>query len=165
MRKPFLIPKTNSTLQEMEVFIFVTAIDLNIGCYAIRLDPDTQHICTIIQLCGKHLYLRLPMGISGGPDIFQEKMSELMRTLEYVRTCICDLLVIMMGTYYDNHLDKVDAVLDCLRLEKLCVNAKKSHFVLHEIRYLGYNLPRDGIKPQPETITAILTPKEPQNVK
>ena len=66
---------------------------------------------------------------------------------------------------YDNHLDKVDTVLDCLRLAKKCVNVKKSHFALHEIGYLGYGLSRDGIKLQPEKVTAILVLREPQNVK
>ena len=134
---PFPIPKISSMLQEMVGFTFATAIHLNMGYYTIRLDPDAQKICTIILPWGKYSYLRLPMGISGAPDIFQEKMSNLMRTLTYVRTYIDDLLVITMSTC-DNHLDKVEAVLDRLRLAKLRVNVKKSSFALHEIEYLGY---------------------------
>ena len=103
------------------------------------------------------------MGISGAPDIFQEKMSNLMRTPEYVRTYIDDLLTITMGTY-DDHLNKVEAVLDRLRLAKLRVNVKKSSFVLYEIEYLGYVLSRKGTKPQPKKVSAILTLKETQNV-
>ena len=53
------------------------------GYYTIRLNPNAQRICTIILPWGKYSYLRLPMGMSGLPDIFQEKMSDLMRTLEY----------------------------------------------------------------------------------
>ena len=87
-----------------------------------------------------------------------------MRTLEYVRTYIDDLLVITMGTY-DYHLNKVEAVLDRLRLAKLRVNVKKSSFALYTIRYLGYILSREGIKPQPEKVPAILALREPQNVK
>ena len=68
----------------------------------------------IILSWGKYLYLNLLMGISvGAPDIFKEKLSNLMRTLEYVCTYIDDLRVITMGAY-DNHLDKIKAVLDCL---------------------------------------------------
>ena len=81
IRTPFPLPKISSILQEMEGFTYATAIDLNMGYYTIRLDPDAQKICTIILPWGKYSYLRLPMGISGAPDIFQEKMSNLMRTL------------------------------------------------------------------------------------
>ena len=70
----------------MTGFTYAATLDLNIGYYTIRLDPNSQKICTIILPWGKYLYLRLPMGISGAPDIFQEKMTDLMRALKYVRT-------------------------------------------------------------------------------
>eukprot|EP00804_Cyclotella_cryptica_P001330 CCRYP_020351-RA/>CCRYP_020351-RA protein AED:0.43 eAED:0.43 QI:6/-1/0/1/-1/0/1/0/82 len=81
-------------MQELEVFTFPTALDLNMGYYTIRLDPDASKICTIIFPWGKYSYLRLPMGIAGSPDIFQSKMTELMATLEFVRAYIDDLLCI-----------------------------------------------------------------------
>ncbi len=36
---------------------------------------------------------------------------------------------------------------------------------MHEIEYLGYILTRDGIKPQPEKVQAILMLNPPDNVK
>ena len=151
-------------LQELEGFTFATAIDLNMGYWTIRLDPDAQKICTIILPWGKYSYMRLPMGVAGSPDIFQEKMSDLMCALEFVRTYLDDLLVITKGTF-DDHLVKVKAVLKQLREAKLRVNAPKCGFALHEIEYLGYLLTRDGIKPQPEMISAIQVLMPLKNVK
>ena len=81
IRTPFPIPKILSVLQEMTGFTYAAALDLNMGYYTIRLDPDSQKICTIILPLGKYSYLRLSMGISGAPDFFQEKMTDLMRAL------------------------------------------------------------------------------------
>ena len=92
VRKPFPIPKISTVLQELDGFTFATALDLNMGYYTIRLDPDASKICTIIFPWGKYSYLRLPMGIAGSPDIFQAKMSELMVAFEFVRTYLDDLL-------------------------------------------------------------------------
>ena len=50
VRKPFPIPKISTVLQEIEGFSFATALDLNMGYYTIRLDPDASKICTIIFL-------------------------------------------------------------------------------------------------------------------
>ncbi len=61
------------------------ALDLNIGYYTIRLDPNASRICPVIFPWGKYSYKRLPMGIAGSPHIFQGKMSELMKDLEYVQ--------------------------------------------------------------------------------
>jgi hypothetical protein len=70
IRKPFPIPKISMVLQELEGFTFATALDLNMGYYTIRLDPDASRICTIIFPWGKYCYKRLPMGIADSPDIF-----------------------------------------------------------------------------------------------
>eukprot|EP00804_Cyclotella_cryptica_P028704 CCRYP_008224-RA/>CCRYP_008224-RA protein AED:0.40 eAED:0.44 QI:0/0/0/1/0.33/0.25/4/0/353 len=86
VRKPFPIPKISTVLQELEGFAYATALDLNMGYYTIRLDPDASKICTIIFPWGKYSHLRLPMGVACSPDIFQAKMSELMATLEANKT-------------------------------------------------------------------------------
>jgi hypothetical protein len=57
-------------LQELEGFSFATALDLNMGNYTIRLDPDASKICTIIFPWGKYSYKRLPMDIAGSLDKF-----------------------------------------------------------------------------------------------
>ncbi len=97
-------------MQEIEGFSYATALDLNMGYYTIRLDPDASKICTIIFPWGKYSYKRLAMGIAGSPDIFQEKMLELMETLEYVRAYLDDLLCISKLSLGD-HLVKLAEVL------------------------------------------------------
>ena len=161
VRKPWPIPKISTVLQELEGFRFATALDLNMGYYTIRLDPDASRICTIIFPWGKYSYKRLPMGIAGSPDIFQAKMSELMMSLEYVRTYLDDLLIISNGSFED-HLDKLKVVFQRLSDAGLKVNADKCTFCADEIEYLGYVLTRDGIKPQKNKVQAILAllPKE-----
>ena len=93
VRKPFPIPKISTVLQELEGFTYATTLDLNMGYYTIRLDPDSSKICTLIFPWGKYSYLRLPMGVAGSPDIFQAKMSELMVALEFVRAYLDDFVM------------------------------------------------------------------------
>ena len=164
VRKPFPLPKITTMLQEIEGFSFATSLDLNMGYYTIRLDPDASKICTIIFPWGKYSYLRLPMGIAGSPDIFQSKMSELMAALEWVRTYLDDLLSITKGTF-ENHLDRLEQVLQIMRKAGLRINAAKSKFCATEIEYLGYVLTQSGIKPQLNKVQAILALNPPKNVK
>ena len=70
---------------------------------------------------GKYEYQRLPMGLSNSPDIFQEKMSELMTDLEFVRVYIDDLLCLTAGTLQE-HLENLDLVLSRLKRAGLKVN-------------------------------------------
>ncbi len=84
------------------------------------------------------------MGIAGSPDVFHEKMLELMESLEFVRAYLDDLLCISKLSLED-HLDKLEVVLWQLCNAGLKVIAAKSTFCALEIEYLGYVLTRDGI--------------------
>jgi len=50
------------------------------------------------------------MGLCNSPDIFQEKMSNLMQDLEFVRAYINDLLVLTKGDW-KQHLSDLEKVL------------------------------------------------------
>ncbi len=128
------------------------------GYYTIRLDPDASKICTVIFPWGKYSYKRLPMGIAGSLYIFQDKILELMDSLEFVRAYLDNLLCISKLSLED-HLGKLEMVLWRLCNAGLKVNAAKSTFCTLEIEYLGYVLTRDGIKPQSNMVQAILAIK------
>ena len=164
VRKPFPLPKISTVFQEIEGFSFATTLDLNMGYYTIRLDTDASRICTIIFPWGKYSYKRLPMGIAGSPDIFQEKMSDLMASLEFVKTYLDDLLIISRGSLED-HLEKLMEDLSRLQDAGLKINAAKSKFCALETEYLGYIITRDGVKPQANKVQAILALTPPKNVK
>ena len=65
----------------------------------------------------------------------------------------------------DDHLSKLIQVLIRLRCAGLKVNAAKCSFCATETEYLSYVLTREGIKPQPKKVEAILALTLPQNVK
>ncbi len=107
--------------QEIEGFNFATTLDLNMGYYTIRLDPDASKICTIIFPWGKYSYKRLPMGIAGSTDIFQSEMMKLMESVEYARAYIDDLLWISRESFEDHLGKKLEEV-----LKQLCDAGLKS---------------------------------------
>ena len=131
-RKPFPLPKINDMLQKLEGFQYATSLDLNMGYYHILLTPNASKLCTVVLPWGKYEYLRLPMGLCNSPDIFQEKMSELMTGLEFARAYIDDLLVVTQGDF-SMHLDQLEQVLTRLAEAGLKINATKSTFCCKEL--------------------------------
>ena len=134
------------------------------GYYHIQLNPDARKYCTVILPWGKYEYLRLPMGLCNAPDIFQEKMSELMADLEFVRAYIDDLLVITISDFQD-HLDKLEQTLTRLQESGLKVNMSKCKFAQKELEYLGYFLTRYGIRPINKKVEAINNLETPKTKK
>ena len=80
------------------------------GFYHIELTPNLSALCMIVLPWGKYEYLKLPMGLSNSPDVFQEKMGDLFADLENVQAYIDDLLVLTKGSWED-HLAKLHEVL------------------------------------------------------
>jgi hypothetical protein len=161
-RKPFPIPKIQELLHKLKGFRYATSLDLNMGYYHIKLTPKASSYCTVVLPWGKYEYLRLPMGLCNSPDIFQEKMSELMIGLEFARgACIDDLLVISTGSF-ENHQSDLDKVLTRLNEAGLKVNTTKGFFARTELEYLGYWIIQNGVKPlskKTEAITNLAPPK------
>jgi len=163
-RKPFPIPKINDLLQKLEGFYLATSLDLNMGYYHIKLTSHASSLCTIVLPWGKYEYLRLPMGLCNSPDIFQEKMSELMFGLEFARAYIDDLLVVSKDSF-ESHLEHLEEVFTRLAGAGLKVNATKSHFCQDELEYLGYLINRKGVRPTMKKVEAIMNIATPKTRK
>ncbi len=110
MRKLYPMPKISTTWQELGGFTYTTALDLNMGYYTIKLDPQASEMCTIIFGGGTYSYLRLPMGFASLADSFLVEMGNLMASLEYAQVYIDDLLVITKGSFDDHLVVKLEVV-------------------------------------------------------
>ena len=151
-------------LHKLRGFQWVTTIDLNMGYHNILLDSASSKLCTIVLPWSKYEYLRLPMGLCTAPDIFHERMAELMQDFEFVRTYLDDILILSNGSYED-HLEQVEQVLARLQEAGLKINITKSAFCRQECQYLGYWITRNGIKPVQKKVQAILNIAPPTTKK
>ena len=62
--------------------------------YQILLSKGASNLFTIILPWVKYKYKRLPMGLCNSPDIFQDKINEIFRGIEFIRAYINDLFII-----------------------------------------------------------------------
>ena len=113
---------------------------------------------------GKYEYLRLPMGLCNSPDIFQEKVNELMQDLEFARAYLDDILVITKGDF-TQHLEHIEQVLTRLNQAGLKVCMPKSKLCRYELEYLGYQISRKGIQPIAKKVESILAIARPTTRK
>ena len=154
-------PLESFMLLGLEGFQWATSLDLNMGFYHLILTPNSSRLCTIVLPWGKYEYLRLPMGLCNSPDIFQEKINELIDGLEFARAYIDDLLVISKQSF-EEHLEHLEQVFTRLTESGLKVNAVKSSFCTTQLEYLGHIVNRQGVQPSTKKVEAILkiaTPK------
>jgi hypothetical protein len=159
--KPFPLPKISDLLRKLSGFKYATAIGLSMGYYHIPLDLEAQKLCTTILPWGKYQYKRLPIGVKTSPDIFQRIMYELLGDIPNIQVYLDDILLTSNGTF-EEHAAIMEQVLERLHKANFRANLRKCYFGEAKIYYLGYEITRDGIQPQPNKVEAILklsTPK------
>jgi len=164
LRKPCPIPNIQDMLLNLEGFQWATGPHRHVRCYHIRLDPASKQLCAIVLPFDKCEHQAILMGLCNNPDIFQEKMSELMDGLAFVQTHIDDLLCLTKGTFSD-HLVEVELVLQRLQKAGLKVNVAKSFFARSQLEHLGCWIARTGIKPACDKVKAVLKIAEPKTRK
>ena len=81
-------------LLNLEVFMYASSLDLNIGYYQIEVSLGAKQVYTIVLIWGEADYPKLPFGIFNIPDIFKENMHELFEVFDMGRAYIYDVLVI-----------------------------------------------------------------------
>ena len=136
------------------------------GYYHIEISAKSKELCTIVTQWGKYEYQRPPMGLCNSPDIFQEKMSELLIGLDTVHVYIGDLLHVTKVSWTE-YLTVLEEMFTRLQKTGIKVNTRKSCFGAHTFDYLGYHLTRDGVMPIPkkvEAIQALAVPKNSQTI-
>ena len=136
-RKPYPMPKISEMLLNLEGFKYASSLDLNMGYYHIRISKQASNLCIITLPWRKYRYKQVPVGVSNSPDIFQEKMNEMLRGFGFIGAYIYDLLIIKKIDWSD-HLEKLEITLQKIKYSGLKCNIEKLSFGQPEMEYLGF---------------------------
>ena len=161
-RKQYPIPVIQDVLTRRDGYKYFTKLDLTMQYYALELDDESKELCTIVTPFGKYRYRRLPMGLKISPDIAQALMEQILEDLD-VEVYIDDIAIFSKD--YDEHMTKVNTVLQRLQATGFKINPLKCEWCVAETDFLGYWMTPTGIKPWKKKIDAILKMKPPTNVK
>lgn len=144
---------------------YFTTVDLRAGFHQIPLSHEAQQKCSFSCHKGKFSYRVLPYGLKNAPNIFSDVVTRLLKGLEgFALAYIDDILIFSCGDIND-HINKVEQVLNRLKEHKLKLKLEKCYWAQTSVQYLGFIITRDGIKPVDDKIKAIRSLKPPTSVK
>lgn len=141
-------------------------MDLKDAFHNIVLDEGSTQLTAFVTPQGQYEYLRLPFGICNSPSIFARYISELFRELidQGKISIYLDDIMIATETVAEN-LDTLEQVFKVLVDSLVDLKMAKCSFLQSQIEYLGYVVSKDGIKPNPENIAAVLQYPIPNSAK
>ena len=155
------LPLIHEVVSRRKGYKFFTKIDLTMMYYAFELDEESKALSTIVTPYGKFQYCRLAMGLKTSPDIAQHLIEKVLQRLQ-VEVYIDDVGI--FADTWEEHLQKIQDVLQRLQTSGFKVNPLKCEWAVQETDFLGHWLTPEGVKPWKRKIDAVLKMDRPRNI-
>jgi len=160
------LPQVTATLDKLRGARYLSTLDLKNGYWQIPLSPESRPI-TAFTVPGKGLFqfTVMPFGLHSAPATFQRLLDTILGPeLEPHVFVYLDDIIIISRTFRE-HFELLSETFRRLRAARLRLNPEKCRFCVDQLKYLGHIVDREGIRTDPEKVSAVADWPEPQNVK
>ena len=158
-RERYVMPTCEELLAKLSGNKVFSLLDAAAGFWQLPLEEDSRRLTTFITPFGRFRMKRLPFGIATAPEIFQERMEDLLQGCDGTVCYMDDILV--FGKTAEEHNENLKRVLKRLQERGLMLNEAKCKCNQSRVRYLGFVVSEDGIRIDPDKISAIQELKPP----
>lgn len=159
------MPRIDDALDTLQGAQYFSSLDLRSGYWQIPMHEADKDKTAFATPDGLYEFNVMPFGLCNAPATFERMIDTVLRGLKW-KTCLCylDDIVIFSSTFRQ-HLERLDVVLTCLSNAGLQLNTKKCHFASKNIKVLGHLVSKDGVRPDPDKVAAVLRFPRPANQK
>lgn len=149
------IPNIADVLDKLGRSQYFTTLDLASGFYQVEMNPQDIPKTAFNVEHGHYEFLRMPMGLKNSPSTFQRVMDNVLKDLQNTICLVYLDDIIVFSTSLQEHIINLEKVFQKLRESNFKIQLDKSEFLKLETAYLGHIISKDGVKPNPDKISAI----------
>ena len=169
MRSQYPLPTIEQVATRLHKAKIFTVLDAKTGFWQVRLDQKSSYLTTFNTPFGRYRWRRMPFGISSAPEVWQQRMNQLIEGLQGIEVIADDFLVCGSGDTTEearvNHDFNLRAFLNRARETGLKLNPTKVKLRCTSVPFIGHVLTDKGLAPDPEKTAAIINMPNPTNVK
>ena len=145
---------------------YYATLDIKDAYYQVELGEPSRGLTTFSDGVSLYRFKRLPFGLSCSPAIFSRVMGNMLTPLVkqgWVKNYLDD--IILWAPSFSSLLKRLDTLFKHLSSHGVKLNVGKCHFGQSEVRVLGHIVSKDGCRPCPENVNAVVDMKLPSNIK
>lgn len=168
-RQHFPLPTIDDVLPDLANARIFTVCDVKNGFWHVKLTEQSSYMTTFATPFGRYRWMRMPMGISPAPEVFQHRLTQALDGLPGVRIIADDILIIGEGENQEmavrDHDEKLKKLLERCETCNIKLNFDKLRLKQKEVPYIGHRLTSEGLKIDPEKVRAVQEMPRPADIK
>ena len=157
---PFPVAKDIVSTIPSDVACFAV-FDCKHGYWQLELDDKSKPLTTFLTEFGRYRYKRAPMGLSASGDEFCLRTDKALVGIPGVKKLVDDVLI--YGKDDDELIERVRQVFEKCKEWSITLSKTKYQFG-STVKFAGFILGKDGVKPDPEKIAAIKDFPPPKDI-
>lgn len=159
----FPIPLIDEIFAELHGASLFTSLDLTNGYWQMELEECSKEKTAFTTDNELYEFNVMPYGVCNGPSSFQRAMRMILKDAPCLPPYIDD--VVVASDNWVTHLHDLSEVLTKIKESGLKLNPEKCSFAKESIIYLGHLISKEGIRPDPAKVSALVNLKSPENPK
>ena len=165
VKDTYPLPRISELIDKMDGTILWTTLDAASAYWSIPLEESDKKKTAFSVPRGKFEFNVTPYGLCNAAASYQRMIDINLSGLSTSRILAYLDDIALFSRTYDEHLQQLSEVLDCLSKCGISLNLSKCRFAMEKVDFLGYHLSRDGVKPQERLTQAIETFPRPTSKK
>ncbi|MEW8546417.1 MAG: reverse transcriptase family protein, partial [Candidatus Thiodiazotropha sp.] len=161
----FPLPRVQDCLDAVAESKWYSTFDLTSGYYQIPLKQEDIPKSAFVCKYGHFEMTRMPFGLNSAASTFQRTMELALQGLQWVTCLIYIDDIVVYGKNFDEHISRVEEVLDRMRKAGLKLKPEKSNMFQTSVVFLGHVVASDGVKPNPANILKVVEWPKPKTAK
>ena len=169
VKDSYALPRIEEILDCLSGSKFFSVLDLKQGYHQVEIREDhKERTAFTVAPLGFFEYNRMAMGLANAPATYQRLMEDCLGDL-HLKICLVFLDdIIIFSDSFEEHVSRVEQVLDRLQLCGLKLNPKKCVFGQDKVRYVGHIVSEEGVEADPEKLDRVKDwprPQTPEDVR
>ena len=158
------LPRTQDCLDAMAGASIFSTLDLTAGYNQVPVRDEDIAKTAFVSRHGLFESRVACFGLVNMPATFQRVMELALKGLQW-NTCLIYLDdVIVFGTTFDEHLERLKTVFERMRKANFKLKPEKCELLQSEVTFLGHIVSKDGVQPNVANVMKILEWPIPKNV-
>ena len=152
----FPLPRIDDTLDILSGSKWFSTLDLISGYWQVEVAKEDRDKTAFCTQEGLFEFKVMPFRLCNTPATFQRLMNLVLAGLQWSSCLVYLDDIIIVGSTFEEHMERSKAVLERLRKAGLKLQPLKCRFFQQEVQYLGHVVSKHGISTDPSKIEKVI---------